>query len=114
MECEFMLTFKSKTSANDKRKTGIVIENQKIEARINQISIKLANLHEIPNSDDFYLIAFPGIRGYQRLTVKGIPDENNLLTFNIKKTSNLVLDDIQPGSRVKVKGPFKGSTIQAG
>jgi len=107
-----MLTFKSKTSANDKRKTGIVIENQKIEARINQISIKLANLHEIPNSDDFYLIAFPGIRGYQRLTVKGIPDENNLLTFNIK--SNLDLDDIQLGSKVKVKGPFKGSTIQAG
>jgi len=109
-----MLTFKSKMSANDKRKIGIVVENREIAPQTNQISIKLANLHGIPNDDDFYLVSFRGIRGYHRLTVTGIPDENNLLTFSIKKSSNLVIDEIKPGSKVKVKGPFKGSTIQAG
>jgi len=98
--------------AINKGELGSVIENKNLDFQTNQISINLGHLKKIPNVNDFYLVSFRGIRGYHRLVVTKIPDENNLLTFTVQKSGNLshVSDLVTPGTKVRVKGPFSNST----
>jgi len=102
--------------AINKGELGSVIENKALDSQTNQISITLGNLKKVPNIDDFYLVSFRGVRGYHRLEVSKIPDENNLLTFTVQKSGSLthISDLVKPGTKVRVKGPFSGSTKQVG
>lgn len=98
-----------------KRETGIVIENKKIDSENNQLSIKVSDLNRIPDIDNSYLIttrSHPLRNKYHFLNISKVPDENNLLTFTVYRGHDLAA--VKPGSKVKIKGPFKKSTTYAG
>ncbi|KRK95086.1 hypothetical protein [Companilactobacillus futsaii] len=83
---------------------GVVIENKNIDFQNNQISVKLHNLSHIPNENDSYNISFTGLRGHHALESKGIPDENDILTFVINRHDY---------EKVKVGTKTKMSTVRA-
>lgn len=78
---------------------GVVIENKDIDFQNNQISVKLHNLSHIPNDKDSYNISFAGMRGYHALESKGIPDENDILTFVINRND---YQKVTIGTRAKI------------
>ena len=78
---------------------GVVIENKDIDFQNNQISVKLHNLSHIPNDKDSYNISFGGLRGYHTLESKGIPDENDILTFVINRND---YQKVTIGTRAKI------------
>lgn len=110
-----MLFFNAHAPNSNAKKIGNVVENRALDSETNLVTIKLETLREVPNLDDYYLLAFRGIRRlgnkYHRLQVKTLPDENNLLSFIVPKTGDFknTLEAIKPGTIVKIKGPFSDS-----
>lgn len=98
-----------------KRETGIVIENRKIDSENNQLSIKVSDLTRVPKVDDSYLITtrtHPLRNKFHYLNISKLPDENNLLTFTVYREHDLA--KVQPGSKVRIKGPFTKSSKYVG
>lgn len=82
-----------------KKTNGVVIENRNIDFQNNQISIKLHNLAHIPKEKDSYNVSFAGMKGYHAIESKGIPDENNILTFIINRHN---YEKVKVGTRTKM------------
>lgn len=82
-----------------KKTNGVVIENRNIDFQNNQISIKLHNLAHIPKEKDSYNVSFAGMKGYHAIESKGIPDENNILTFIINRHD---YKKVKVGTRTKM------------
>lgn len=90
-----MLNFSKKQKSN----IGTIIENKRIDNSTNQISIRIVNFTYSPNEGKLYLISFGGLTTVRRtryyLALKNIPDENNILSFDLKKTK--LLDELNIG-----------------
>lgn len=99
-----MLNFRKKQKVN----IGTIIENKRIDSSTNQISIRIINFTYSPNEGNLYLISFGGLTTVRKktyyLALKNIPDENNILSFDLKNTK--LLDELNIGEKVKIQGPF--------
>lgn len=99
-----------------KTDSGIVIENKTVDSSTNQVSIQVSNYTYSPNEGDLYLISFRGLNPKNKKThysiLKNVPDENNILSFDLQ--SSKMLESLNPGAKVKIRGPFMQSNQQVG
>lgn len=76
-----------------KTDNGILIENKVVDEQTTQVSVQVNNFEYSPNEGDLYLISFRGIGRSNKRThysvLKNIPDENNILSFDLQKSKAL-------------------------
>lgn len=106
-----MLNFRK----NRKTDVGILIGSKTIDSSTKQVLIQVSDFTYSPNEGELYLISLGGLNPINKRihysVLKNIPDENNILSFDLQNSK--LLNSLKPGDKIKIKGPFMNCSQKA-